>query len=54
MTDQAIAFAEAQRSPLLVAGARRRFGVDRLLVPSIGRELAATAGVPVAVIPAGA
>lgn len=52
--DQAISFAEAQRSPLLVAGARRRSGVDRLLVPGIGRELAASSGMPVAVVPAGA
>jgi len=52
--DQAITFAETQRSPLLVVGARRRTGVDRMLMPSIGRELAAAAGVPVAVVPAGA
>jgi nucleotide-binding universal stress UspA family protein len=52
--DQAITFAEEQRSPLLVVGAHRRSGVDRVLIPSIGRELAATAGIPVAVIPPGA
>jgi nucleotide-binding universal stress UspA family protein len=52
--DEAIAFADEQRSPLLVVGARRRVGIDRVLVPSIGRELAATAGVPVAVVPAAA
>jgi nucleotide-binding universal stress UspA family protein len=49
--DQAITFADEQRSPLLVVGAHRRSGVDRVLVPSIGRELAATARVPVAVVP---
>ena len=52
--EQAITFAEAQRSPLLVVGARRRAGVGRALVPSIGGELAATTSVPVAVVPAGA
>jgi nucleotide-binding universal stress UspA family protein len=49
--DQAITFADEQRSPLLVVGAHRRSGVDRVLIPSIGRELAATARVPVAVVP---
>jgi nucleotide-binding universal stress UspA family protein len=52
--DEALAFADGRRSPLLVVGARRREGIDRALVPSIGRELAATAGVPVAVVPAAA
>jgi nucleotide-binding universal stress UspA family protein len=51
--DKAVEFAEAERSPLLVVGARRRAGIDRVLVPSIGRELAATAAIPVAVVPAG-
>lgn len=49
--EQALTFAEDQRSPLLVVGAHRRSRVDRALVPSIGRELAATAGLPVAVVP---
>lgn len=52
--DEAIAFAERERAPLVVTGARRRTGVDRMLMPSIGRELAATAPVAVAVVPASA
>ncbi|ABS25238.1 universal stress protein [Anaeromyxobacter sp. Fw109-5] len=52
--DEAIAFAERERSPLIVAGARRRTGVDRMLLPSIGRELAATSPLAVAVVPASA
>jgi nucleotide-binding universal stress UspA family protein len=53
LIEQAIGYAEAQASPLLVVGARRREGVDRVLVPSVGRELAASSTVPVAVVPAG-
>lgn len=53
VVEQAVLFAEAQRAPLIVAAARRRSGIDRVLVPSIGRELAAVASVPVAVVPEG-
>lgn len=50
--DQAIAFAEDQHSPLLVAGGRRRLGVEGVVVPSVARELAGSARIPVAVVPA--
>jgi nucleotide-binding universal stress UspA family protein len=44
--------AEVARAPVLVVGARRRGAVERWLTPSIATELAATAPVPVAVVPA--
>ena len=46
-----MAFAEEQRSPLLVAGSRRLSGLERVLHGSLGSELAATAPLPVAVVP---
>jgi nucleotide-binding universal stress UspA family protein len=50
--DAAVLHAEEVRAPLLVVGARRRGGLERLLSPSIASELAATSTVPVAVVPA--
>jgi nucleotide-binding universal stress UspA family protein len=47
----ALQLAEEQRAPLLVVGARRLSGLDRFFSPSVGRELAAVAPVPVAVVP---
>jgi nucleotide-binding universal stress UspA family protein len=48
----ALAFAQAQRAPLVVAGARRLGGLDRVFSPTVGGALAATAPVPVAIVPA--
>jgi nucleotide-binding universal stress UspA family protein len=45
--------AERERAPLLVVGGHRRGALERYLTPSIGGELAATATVPVAVVPQG-
>ncbi|WP_242360962.1 MULTISPECIES: universal stress protein [Anaeromyxobacter] len=49
--DRADAIVEAREAPLLVVGASRRVALDRLATPSLARELAATAAVPVAVVP---
>jgi nucleotide-binding universal stress UspA family protein len=49
--DRADAIADERGSPLLVIGASGREGLDRLTTPSLGRELAATASVPVAIVP---
>lgn len=49
--DRADAVATEREAPLLVIGASRRVALDRLASPSMGRELAATAAVPVAVVP---
>jgi nucleotide-binding universal stress UspA family protein len=48
---QAIAHAERVRAPVLVVGARPGGKAERLIMPSVGRELAAHATVPVAVVP---
>lgn len=48
---ETLAFAEAQRAALVVVGAHRRSGLDRWVAPSTGRDLAATAPVPVAIVP---
>jgi nucleotide-binding universal stress UspA family protein len=50
----ALALADQQHAPLLVAGARALTGIDRLFSHSVGRELAAVAPIPVAVVPSGA
>jgi nucleotide-binding universal stress UspA family protein len=49
--DRADVLAAERGAPLLVVGAARHAGLERLTAPSIGRELAATASVPVAVVP---
>jgi nucleotide-binding universal stress UspA family protein len=49
--DTAILHAEQVRAPLLVVGVHHRGGLGRLLSPSISSELAATATVPVLVVP---
>lgn len=49
--ERAVAFAEQQRSPLLVVGTRFAEGRERVFAPSLARELAATATTPVAVVP---
>lgn len=48
---QASAHAEKVGAPLLVAGFRQVAGVERFVLASLGRELAARATVPVAVVP---
>jgi nucleotide-binding universal stress UspA family protein len=50
--ERGVAHAATVRAPLLVAGARGRAGLERMVIPSVGRELAALATVPVAVVPA--
>ena len=49
--DRAEAIADERGSPLLVIGAAGRAGLERLTTPSMGRELAATASIPVAIVP---
>lgn len=49
--DRAEAVAGERDSPLLVIGAAGRTGLNRFTTPSMGRELAATAAVPVAIVP---
>jgi nucleotide-binding universal stress UspA family protein len=49
--DRAEAVADERDSPLLVIGAAGRVGLDRFRTPSMGRELAATSAVPVAIVP---
>jgi nucleotide-binding universal stress UspA family protein len=50
---RAAAHAERARSPLLVVGARQLGKAERFIMPSVGRELASHATVPVAVVPTG-
>jgi nucleotide-binding universal stress UspA family protein len=49
--DSAMALLRMQGSPLLVAGSRRLSALERTLLPSVGSELAASAPVPVAIVP---
>lgn len=49
--DRADAVAAERGAPLLVIGTSRRVALDRLATPSMARELAATAAMPVAVVP---
>lgn len=49
--DRTDVLARERGAPLVVVGAKRRAGIDALAHPSIGRELAATAPVSVAVVP---
>jgi len=51
IVDSALAYAKLHHCPLLVAGSQRLSTLERALVPSIGSELAASAPVPVAVVP---
>lgn len=51
--DNALAFTRMRGSPLLVAGSRRLSALERTLLPSVGSELAASAPVPVAIVPPG-
>ena len=51
IVDSALAYARLHASPLLVAGSQRLSTLERTLVPSVGSELAASAHVPVAVVP---
>ncbi|HYQ82336.1 MAG TPA: universal stress protein, partial [Anaeromyxobacteraceae bacterium] len=51
LLEQAMAFAEAWGSPLLVTGSSRLSAVGRALHVSAGAELAAVATIPVAVVP---
>jgi nucleotide-binding universal stress UspA family protein len=50
--DAAVLHAEQVGAPVLVVGVHHRGGLERLLSPSIASELAATATLPVAVVPA--
>ncbi len=49
--DSALAYARVHGCPLIVAGSERLTALERTLIPSIGSELAASAPVPVAVVP---
>jgi nucleotide-binding universal stress UspA family protein len=49
--DSALTLARDQDAAMLVVGARSLSGLDRVFSPSIGRELAALASLPVAVVP---
>jgi len=51
IVDSALAFARLHDAPLLVAGSQRLSALERAIVPSVGSELAASAPVPVAVVP---
>ena len=51
IVDSAVAFGKLHNSPLIVAGSQRLSTLERTLIPSIGSELAASASVPVAVVP---
>lgn len=50
--DAAVLHAEQVRAPFIVIGLHPRGGLERLVSPSIASELAATATVPVLVVPA--
>jgi nucleotide-binding universal stress UspA family protein len=51
VVEEALALVGAQRAALLVVGAHRRGGLERWVAPSTGRDLAASAPVPVAIVP---
>jgi nucleotide-binding universal stress UspA family protein len=51
IVDRVDALVRERGAALVVVGATRRSGLDQLAFPSIGRELAATAAAPVAVVP---
>ena len=51
IVESALEFAARQRSPLIVAGSRRLSTLERTLLHSTGADLAASAPVPVAVVP---
>lgn len=51
VVEQANTFAELAGAPMLVAGSRRVPGVEALVMPSLGRELASTARIPVVLVP---
>ncbi|HYG67385.1 MAG TPA: universal stress protein, partial [Anaeromyxobacteraceae bacterium] len=51
VVDQANAAADRAGAPVLVAGSRRAPGVEALVAVSLGRELAATARLPIALVP---
>lgn len=51
VTDTAVDYVEAHKAALLVCGSRRLSTVERLLLTSIGSELAAHASCAVAVVP---
>jgi nucleotide-binding universal stress UspA family protein len=51
IVDRVDVLARERACPLVVVGSKRRGGIDALTHPSIGRELAATSTVPVAVVP---
>jgi nucleotide-binding universal stress UspA family protein len=50
VVEQALAFSEEHQAALIVTGARRCHSVQRLYAPSVGRELAAAAPRPVAIV----
>jgi nucleotide-binding universal stress UspA family protein len=49
--DEALEHAREHRPPMLVVGARQLPTVQRMFAPSVGRELAASAPIAVAVVP---
>ncbi len=51
ITESAVEYAQSCGAAMLVCGSRRLSTVERLLLTSIGSELAATASCPVAVVP---
>lgn len=51
ITESAVDYARDKGAALLVSGSRRLSTLERLLITSIGSELAATASCPVAIVP---
>jgi nucleotide-binding universal stress UspA family protein len=50
VVEQALEFAAESNATVIVTGARRRHSAQRLYAPSVGRELAAAAPRPVAIV----
>ncbi|MCA9654889.1 MAG: universal stress protein [Myxococcales bacterium] len=51
VTEQVLRLAQETQAAMLVTGSRRLSAVERLLLTSVGSELAATSACPVAVVP---
>jgi nucleotide-binding universal stress UspA family protein len=51
VVEQALALAEEHDAAAIVTGATRRHSAQRIYAPSVGRELAASASTPVAIVP---
>jgi nucleotide-binding universal stress UspA family protein len=52
VVEQALAFSDEHDAAMIVTGATRRHSAQRIYAPSVGRELAAAAARPVAIVPA--